>query len=290
VTLQSFVILAFVLSVCAEGAFLTSESAAREQAKKQNKPLLISFFGIWCPPCNEFEESVFTSPAFTAKAKSFVLLKVDADSKSSWPMKDKYRVGGYPTLIFTDSLGEEIYRVVGLRSSVEMTKVMDMVLSAKGSKLKDACQSDRENDLWRCVLVSSERKELANAQAALKKLEGKLKPGTARYELARTYVVENEGEDLKRDGLERLMQEFPSSPQALYWAVLYTDMFESKTGTSFNKDLIEKVLAFYPQMLKDPKQEELGISVTDGVERCRDPTRESGEGCQENRPCSRLCH
>jgi protein disulfide-isomerase len=63
-------------------------------AKKEKKPMILDFFGIWCPPCNELDETVFETTRFIEKAKSFQLLKIDADSDSSWKLKDKYNVGG----------------------------------------------------------------------------------------------------------------------------------------------------------------------------------------------------
>ena len=49
---------------CRAAAFNTDISRAFVSAKKTGKPLLISFFGIWCPPCNELDETVFESLTF----------------------------------------------------------------------------------------------------------------------------------------------------------------------------------------------------------------------------------
>ncbi len=87
------------------------------ESKKSKKPLLIDFYGIWCPPCNLYDETVFNTPAFAKVAKNFVLLKLDVDDEKSFELKSKFKIGGYPTLLIAklnekDSL-EEIERVVG---------------------------------------------------------------------------------------------------------------------------------------------------------------------------------
>lgn len=86
-------------------------------AKKTRQPILIDFYGIWCPPCNLYVETIFKTKKFTHYSKKYVLLKMDADDEKSWELKSKFKVGGYPTIIVAqltsnDSL-EEVGRVVG---------------------------------------------------------------------------------------------------------------------------------------------------------------------------------
>jgi thiol-disulfide isomerase/thioredoxin len=86
---------------------------------KTNRPLLIDFFGIWCPPCNFLNESVFPSAAFKKAAKNYILVKFDAHQESSFPLKSYFKVAGYPTLIIAKPDPEnsgnfiELDRVVG---------------------------------------------------------------------------------------------------------------------------------------------------------------------------------
>ena len=98
--------------------FIDNDSAkAIAAAKSSDKPILIDFYGIWCPPCNLYNEIIFSSKEFAEQAKKYVLLKMDADDEKSWELKSKFKVGGYPTLIMAkeNSSGvlEEIGRIVG---------------------------------------------------------------------------------------------------------------------------------------------------------------------------------
>ncbi len=96
---------------------LNDETQAIAQAIKTKKPILIDFYGIWCPPCNLYNETIFNQKSFEAYAKKFVLLKMDADDEKSFPLKSQFKVGGYPTLVIAmaDSSGKfsEIERIVG---------------------------------------------------------------------------------------------------------------------------------------------------------------------------------
>ena len=110
---------------------------AIQEAQTQNKPLLIDFYGIWCPPCNQYIEQVFPSKAFRDEAKNYVLLKVDADRKESFALKSRFKVGGYPTLVFarlSDDVTkidlhhflqlQEIDRIVGFMHAFDMAARM----------------------------------------------------------------------------------------------------------------------------------------------------------------------
>lgn len=89
---------------------------ALELAKSSHRPLIIEFFGIWCPPCNMLDASVFSTSSFQKESQNFVKLKLDADQSVSWDLKQKYKITGYPTVIFARDSGEEISRITGLRT------------------------------------------------------------------------------------------------------------------------------------------------------------------------------
>lgn len=252
------------LQALASSGFSTDASQTWARAKKNQKPVLISFYGIWCPPCNELEETVFETPNFIQKAKRFELLKVDADAKTSWELKSKYKVGGYPTVIFTTPAGSEIYRLVGYRTPNEFLRIMDLVIGAKGKDLEKSCQSSKTEDLWRCAVVCTERQEKTCADKAYQKLESKVAKGSLRYEQARAYFVETAAtEDLKRVGYENLLSEFPESPLAFLWSLDYLKLFEGSSTLAPKKEVLEKVLSQYAKISSDKRAEEAGVTPTD---------------------------
>lgn len=250
--------------LASKGAFWEDETQAFKEAVKGKKPVLIDFYGIWCPPCNELDETVFETEAFLAKAKSFVLLKVDADAKASWKIKDRYKVGGYPTLIFTNEKGAELYRVVGYRPAKEMVRIMDMVLKTKGTDFKTACGSASVPDLMRCAISCAERKDVKCATEAFNKIQPRTAKGSAEQQLANSFFLEQEKmPDLKRNMYEQLLLENPAAPLAYVWAIEYLNGFEDTPKISPKTELIESLLKNYPAASVSPDLDSVGLTRTD---------------------------
>src|SRR5207244_1759231 len=111
------------------GFLVDRPEQALEQARRERRPLMVDFFGIWCPPCNMLDETVFSRPEFARAAEVFVKLKLDADRETSWGLKERWRVGGYPTVIFATPDGEEIDRVVGARSLAQFVARVEDALA-----------------------------------------------------------------------------------------------------------------------------------------------------------------
>ena len=97
--------------------WLTNMEIAMQQAKKENKDILIDFTGSdWCGWCKKLDAEVFKTPEFNAKApKAYVLVKLDfpkstpqTDVVKEYNKKwmEKYEVKGFPTIILANANGE----------------------------------------------------------------------------------------------------------------------------------------------------------------------------------------
>ncbi len=102
--------------------WLKNIDVAKEQAKKEDKYILLSFSGSdWCIPCMRLEKDIFSADAFTQFAADHLVL-VNADfprknknqlSKDQQKMNDalaeKYNPqGSFPFTILLDSNGNKI--------------------------------------------------------------------------------------------------------------------------------------------------------------------------------------
>lgn len=99
--------------------------AAKQLAKKENKPLLVFFTGSdWCGPCKLLHADFFESQKFIELAnKELILYKANfprrtdlvtpEQKKVNYKIKSKYAVRGYPTVLMLSSDGEEINRRTG---------------------------------------------------------------------------------------------------------------------------------------------------------------------------------
>ncbi len=75
--------------------------------------VLIDFGAVWCPPCNLLAAEILHDPNDADVLQGIRVVQVDADDHSSWSLKNRYAVGGYPTLVAVDSEGREVDRMVG---------------------------------------------------------------------------------------------------------------------------------------------------------------------------------
>lgn len=149
---------------------------ALEESARTKKPLLIDFYGIWCPPCNQYNEQVFPNRAFQTAAKKFVLLKMDADQDASWELKSHFKVGGYPTIVMAkaatgadgDQL-EEIERVVGYFPTTELVAKMTEAYAHRNEGFEDrvlAMKGDYLEGLKKLIEVRWEQKDFEKAKVA----------------------------------------------------------------------------------------------------------------------------
>lgn len=106
------------------GEWQTDFEAARSQAKKEGKPILMDFTGSdWCGWCIKMKKDTLDQKEFKEYAgKDLVLVQVDfpnkkklssEQKKANEALKSKYGVQGFPTYVLVDATGKELGRQVG---------------------------------------------------------------------------------------------------------------------------------------------------------------------------------
>src|SRR5688572_14674625 len=118
-------LLCIAASLQAQTRWLTNPVDARNQARKENKVILLDFTGSdWCPPCKRLKAEVFDTPQFDEFArKKLVLLEVDFPRDKSKldamtqaenaKLKQRFGVNSYPTVILLDQNSQELGRMKG---------------------------------------------------------------------------------------------------------------------------------------------------------------------------------
>jgi thioredoxin-like negative regulator of GroEL len=85
--------------------------AGMGQAKQEGRPAMVDFMAEWCSWCKKLDREVYTNPQVLSASQKFVCIKVDGDRRRD--LVQRYRVDGYPTILFLDPQGRELHRVVG---------------------------------------------------------------------------------------------------------------------------------------------------------------------------------
>lgn len=104
--------------------WMTDLPAAIQLAKKENKHVFVDFTGSdWCPPCKALHRNVLTKQAFLDYAKNNLVLVVldfprnrlqpDSLKRANQALSQKYRVGGFPTVMLMDGNEKILHRESG---------------------------------------------------------------------------------------------------------------------------------------------------------------------------------
>jgi thiol-disulfide isomerase/thioredoxin len=84
---------------------------ALEEAKSQQKPVLLDFTASWCGPCRMMETTTFADRNLQAELRSYTLVKIDMDSNPE--LVGKYAVRAIPACIVLNQFGEKVAANVG---------------------------------------------------------------------------------------------------------------------------------------------------------------------------------
>src|SRR4029079_9920758 len=88
-----------------------SVEEASAEARETTRPMLLDFWADWCVACKVMEKEVYNDQGFVDAAQSFLTVRIDYDKKTA--IAKKYNVIALPTIVFTDSYGNEIFRYAG---------------------------------------------------------------------------------------------------------------------------------------------------------------------------------
>jgi thioredoxin 1 len=89
---------------------------ALKQAKKEGKPIFLDISASWCGPCKMLKANTFSNIEVGEYYNThFINVAVDGEEGEGIQLASKYRIRGYPTLLYLDSNGEIISHLSGYR-------------------------------------------------------------------------------------------------------------------------------------------------------------------------------
>lgn len=94
---------------------------ALAKAKKENKLLFMDCYTSWCGPCKWLSKEIFPKKEVgDFFNKNFVSFKIDMEKGEGVELCKKYQVKSFPTLLFLDSEGKEVHKMVGGKPADEL--------------------------------------------------------------------------------------------------------------------------------------------------------------------------
>lgn len=97
--------------------WLTDLTAAKSQAAREGKPILLEFSAGWCGPCRSMAKDVLPDPRVVKVLQGFVTVDLDVDKHGETAAA--YRVNPIPAFLVLDSNGRELARIEGYRDVSE---------------------------------------------------------------------------------------------------------------------------------------------------------------------------
>jgi len=113
-----------------------------ETAETSQKPILVEVYADWCGYCKKMRQEIYTKPEFSKRASDFDWVSINGEIDTQF--SNRYRVDGFPTVIFFDTNGVEIQRINGY---VDASKFYQILHSAflKKDRFKEIEQEQHKN-------------------------------------------------------------------------------------------------------------------------------------------------
>jgi len=112
-------------------------------AKAQNKPVLLYWGAVWCPPCNQLKATLFNRQDFAEQSRSFVAVHLDGDAPGAQKLGTKFKVVGYPTLILFSPDRKELTRLPGEVDAAQVMQLLQLGM-ASGRPISQVLADARE--------------------------------------------------------------------------------------------------------------------------------------------------
>lgn len=104
-----------------------------EQAKAENRPVMLDFYADWCISCKEMEAYTFTDPSVKQSLANFVLLQADVtqNSDADKTLLSKFNLIGPPAILFFNGsmADNRSLRVVGYQDAKTFLHTLSLVKS-----------------------------------------------------------------------------------------------------------------------------------------------------------------
>lgn len=99
-------------------------------AKKEGKPIFLDISASWCGPCKMLKAKTFPNEEVGKFYNAnFINVAVDGEKGEGIKLASKYRIKGYPSLVFIDSNGQLIAQTAGYRNPKQFIDIGKQIVN-----------------------------------------------------------------------------------------------------------------------------------------------------------------
>jgi thiol-disulfide isomerase/thioredoxin len=122
----------------ADSTWHRSVADAFSAARKVDRLVLVELYADWCGWCKVMDRETFSSEEFQAKAKEFVLLRVDTDDGAEGSeLQRRFRANSLPTLLVLDPNQYLVAQIVGYKKAPELLQLLDAAQDGQAAFLAE---------------------------------------------------------------------------------------------------------------------------------------------------------
>ena len=97
---------------------------AVEVARKENKLIFLDVYATWCAPCKRLKSSTFSNSRVGKYFNdTFINVSLDGESGDGAIVANRYKISGYPSLLFINKEGNVVIQGVGYHDANELIKL-----------------------------------------------------------------------------------------------------------------------------------------------------------------------
>ena len=161
---------------------------ARSVAAERDTLVMVEFVTDWCGWCRRMEQETFSDAEVRRSLRGMVALKLDAEREGR-ELALRYGVTSYPTVVFVDSQGNEVERILGYHPPRQFLELL---------------QDIRLGDTFTACLARLEE-DPADLDALERAVEGFLERSDPESAMARIEAYHATGEHHSHEACRRLM-------------------------------------------------------------------------------------
>lgn len=98
-------------------------SEALGRARTENRLVMVDIYTDWCGYCKKLDKETYADARVAEALRGVIAIKVNAE-KGGEAVAERYRVNGFPTVIFLSGSGEIVRKVEGYVGADEMLEIV----------------------------------------------------------------------------------------------------------------------------------------------------------------------